>query len=206
MTHDRYGGEEVLVVPTLLFHELGYFQGFNANAGPYLKVLLEDARTLFLPRAAAEEDPSYKQLIPYCLYRCGGRVFHYRRGAGIGEGRLSGKRSVGVGGHISRADAEHGTGRNLYDAGMRREIEEEIAVGCPVRETLWGLLNDDSTPVGRVHLGVVHLFDLDEPKVQPRETSIAESGFARPEELVADRDGFETWSQLCLDRLAEAPR
>lgn len=204
MAEDKYGGERVLVIPTLLFHELGYFQGFNADVRPYRGVLLEGRHTLFLPRAEAEEDRSYKQLIPYCLFRCGDRVLHYRRGSGVGEGRLLGKRSVGIGGHISEADA--GGSDHPYEIGMRREIEEEVEVGSAYRESILGLINDDETPVGKVHLGVVHVFDLDEPAVRSREDSIAEIGFATPANLAADMAGFETWSQICLKRLlADGP-
>src|SRR5690606_26947835 len=110
--------------PTLLFHELGYFQGFNRETGLYLRTLLDGAHTLFLARSEAEEDPSYKQLIPYCIFRCDGRILNYRRGSGIGEGRLLGKRSVGVGGHISEEDAAGSD--HPYQVGMRREIAEEI--------------------------------------------------------------------------------
>ena len=199
MPDDSYGGEEVLVVPTLLFHELGYFQGFNGSVQPYLNVLLDGKHMQFLPRALAENDPSYKQLIPYCVFRHAGEVFHYCRGSGIGEGRLLGRRSVGVGGHISRADV--GSGGNLYDTGMQRELAEEVAIGCGYQSRLLGLINDDQTPVGRVHLGVVHLFDLDEPQVRPLEVSMIDAGFAQPEQLIARRDEFESWSQICLEQL-----
>jgi predicted NUDIX family phosphoesterase len=199
LSHDKYNGERVLVIPTLLFHEVGYFQGFNADVRPYLGVLRESRHTLFLPRASAEDDPSYKQLIPYCLFRCGGKVLHYRRGTGVGEGRLLGKRSVGIGGHISEEDA--GGSDHPYDAGMRREIAEEVDVASTFRESILGLINDDATEVGRVHLGVVHVFDLDEPRVTPRETSLVEFGFAPPEELAAAAGEFESWSQICLDHL-----
>jgi predicted NUDIX family phosphoesterase len=196
---DKYNGERVLVIPTLLFHELGYFQGFNGDVRPYRGVLLEGRHTLFLPRCEAEDDPSYKQLIPYCLFRCAGRVLHYRRGTGAGEGRLLGKRSVGIGGHISEADA--GGSDHPYEVGMRREIEEEIEVGAAFRESILGLINDDRTEVGKVHLGVVHVFELDEPNIRPREATISEVGFAPPVELAAHADDFETWSQICLDQL-----
>ena len=200
MADDKYNGERVLVVPTLLFHELGYFQGFNGDVRPYLDGLLGRGHTLFLPRAEAEDDPSFKQLIPYCVFRCDGRVLHYRRGSGVGEGRLLGKRSIGIGGHISEEDAAGG--EDPYATGMRREIAEEIEVAGPVRESILGLINDDRTDVGRVHLGVVHVFDLESPDVRPREASIGEIGFARPEELAVRFDEFETWSQICLERLA----
>lgn len=204
MSQDKYNGERVLVMPTLLFHELGYFQGFNGDVRPYRDTLLDGGHTLFLPRADAEEDPSYKQLIPYCVFRCGGRVLHYRRGSGAGEGRLLGKRSVGIGGHISEADA--GGSEHPYEVGMLREIEEEVQVGSRFRESILGLINDDATEVGKVHLGIVHVFDLDEPAVRPREETISEIGFATLEELAGHRQEFETWSQICLDHLISTAR
>jgi predicted NUDIX family phosphoesterase len=200
LSHDKYNGERVLVIPTLLFHELGYFQGFSGNVRPYLNVLLEGAHTLFLDRSAAEDDPSYKQLIPYCLFQCKGELLHYRRGSGIGEGRLLGKRSVGIGGHISEEDA--GGSDHPYQVGMRREIEEEVELGSSFRESIIGLINDDETEVGRVHLGIVHVFDLDEPRVTSRETSLHDFGFAAPRELAGQLDEFESWSQICLRQVA----
>lgn len=204
LSHDRYNGERVLVIPTLLFHELGYFQGFNGDVRPYLSALLDRGHTLFLPRSDAEDDPSYKQLIPYCLFRCDGRILHYRRGSGVGEGRLLGKRSVGIGGHISEEDA--GGSEHPYEVGMRREIAEEVEITGNVRDSIFGLINDDLTEVGRVHLGVVHVFELDEPRVIARESSIAEIGFADPEELAAAAGEFETWSQICLTQLVSGGR
>lgn len=200
MSNDKYNGERVLVIPTLLFHELGYFQGFNGDVRAYLNVLLEGGHTLFLDRAAAEDDPSYKQLIPYCLFQCRGKLLHYRRGSGIGEGRLLGKQSVGIGGHISEEDA--GGSDHPYQVGMRREIEEEVDLGTPFRESIIGLINDDATEVGRVHLGVVHVFDLDEPRVTARESSLQDFGFSTPGELVDQLDEFESWSQICLRQVA----
>lgn len=205
MSNGKYNGERVLVIPTLLFRELGYFQGFNGDVRAYLNVLLEGGHTLFLERAAAEDDPSYKQLIPYCLFQCRGKLLHYRRGSGIGEGRLLGKRSVGIGGHISEEDA--GGSDHPYQVGMRREIEEEVDLGSPFRESIIGLINDDATEVGRVHLGVVHVFDLDEPRVTARESSLQDFGFSKPGELVHQLEEFESWSQICLRQVArdEAP-
>lgn len=193
--------EQVLVVPTSLFHEVGWFQGFQPNARPYLETLLDPAYTSYRPRNEVEEDPSYKQLIPYCIFRCQGEVFHYRRGKLQGEGRLHSKRSIGVGGHISTID-ETGSG-SVYREGMQREIAEEVHLESPFREQCVGLINDDETEVGRVHLGLVHVFDLEAPQVRPREESIQESGFAQPSELVRDLAAFETWSQICLRSLLE---
>jgi predicted NUDIX family phosphoesterase len=205
MTVSNQTVEHVLVVPTLLFHEIGYFQGFCGHAEPYLKTLLDPNYTSYRPRDTVEEDPSYKQLIPYCIFRCDGEIFHYKRGKLQGEGRLHSKRSIGIGGHIS---ADDGSGDQAsYREGMRREIAEEVHLETEYREACVGLINDDETEVGRVHLGIVHIFDLDAPKVRPREKSILQTGFASPEELLRERDRpgrwdrFETWSQICLEHL-----
>lgn len=191
--------EHVLVVPTLLFHEIGYFQGFTWNVEPYVKTLFDPSHTSYRPRDEVEEDPSYKQLIPYCIFRCQGRIFHYKRGKQGEEGRLHAKRSIGVGGHISSED-QPSDGEPYLDA-MWREIEEEIFLESEHRQECVGLINDDETEVGRVHLGIVHLFDLETPKVRPRETSMIETGFASPEELLPQRDQFESWSSICLEAL-----
>lgn len=194
--------EQVLVVPTLLFHEIGHFQGFCADADRYLKTLLDPAYTSYRPRNEMEQDPSFKQLIPYCIFRCNGEIFSYRRDKGQGESRLLGKRSVGIGGHISTVD--EAAGGSSYLEGMRREIEEEVFLESGYRHECVGLINDDLTEVGKVHLGIVHIFDLDAPQVRPREQSIIQTGFATPTDLLRDRDQFETWSQICLDHLFAA--
>ncbi|MAG92735.1 MAG: phosphoesterase [Planctomycetaceae bacterium] len=193
--------EHVLVVPTMLFHEIGHFQGFCHQTDRYLDTLLDPLHTSYRPRGEVEEDPSYKQLIPYCIFRCNGEVFHYQRGGTGGEGRLHSKRSIGIGGHISTVDQ---AGGSPYREGMRREIEEEVFLETVYRDTCIGMINDDETDVGRVHLGIVHVFDLEAPKVRPREESIIQTGFATPEQLADSADQFETWSQICLDHLVSA--
>jgi predicted NUDIX family phosphoesterase len=193
--------EHVLVVPTSLFHEIGHFQGFQPDAARYLETLLDPAYTSYRPRDQVEEDPGYKQLIPYCIFRCGEEIFHYKRGKLQGEGRLHLKRSIGIGGHISSDDET--TGGAVYREGMRREIAEEVFLDAGFREECVGLINDDETDVGKVHLGIVHIFDLEAPKVRPREESILESGFAHPSELARESAAFETWSQICLKFLVD---
>ena len=200
MTETTSPVEHVLVVPTLLFHEIGVFQGFNSDTGRYLKTLLDPVHTIYLARPDAEEDPSYKQLIPYCLFRHGDLIFQYTRGTKQGEARLHAKKSVGVGGHISTLDRD--SQQETYLAGMERELDEEVSIETGYREQLIGLLNDDSNDVGKVHLGVVHVFDLDQPQVLPREESMIDAGFAPLSQLVEEIDSFETWSQICLKFLA----
>ena len=194
--------ERILVVPTELFHRLGHFQGFCSETDRYLDELLRPDHTSYRPRDQVEKDPSFKQLIPYVIFRHvgpdGPTVFQYTRGAGMGEGRLHRKQSVGIGGHISAIDAgDHAIG-NPYQEGMRRELEEEVAIDTPYTPRCVGLINDDQTEVGSVHLGVVYLFDVERPAVHPRETEIIECGFRPIEEILADMDGFETWSQICM--------
>ena len=199
MTETTTPVEHVLVVPTLLFHEIGHFQGFNANVDPYLEMLFDPMHTRYLARPEAEEDPSYKQLIPYCVFRCGDDAFFYTRGNAQGESRLHAKRSIGVGGHISTLDRD--SSDEPYLAGMARELDEEIAIESGYAEQLVGLINDDEKEVGKVHLGVLHIFELDEPKVRPLEESMIDTGFAPITDLLRDIDQFETWSQIALEYL-----
>jgi predicted NUDIX family phosphoesterase len=197
--------EQVLVVPTEVFHRLGHFQGFSRNVERYLQALLDPAHTSFRPRSEMETDPSFKQLIPYVVFRHAApgqepRLFCYTRGTGQGEGRLHRKRSIGVGGHISTLDVAAATG-DLYRDGMRRELDEEVAIDTAYDERCVGLINDDETEVGRVHLGVVHVLDLAEPRVQSRETDLVDSGFFPVSELLADLGTFESWSRIVLEAL-----
>ncbi len=198
--------EKVLVVPTSLFHELGYFQGFSTDVSRYLPRLLEGREIEYLPRGEMEEDPTHKQLIPYVLFRWtdeGGNVqiFQYQRGGGMGEKRLHAKRSVGIGGHISSLDAAAGHIDHVYREGMQRELAEEVAIDTPYLETIAGLINDDETPVGTVHLGVVHLFDVEQPAVKPREEDILDAGFRPVAEILTRLDEFESWSQIAVRAL-----
>ena len=199
MTVSQTQVEQVLVVPTVLFHEIGYFQGVCTDVAPYMKTLLDPAYISYRPRDQMETDPSFKQLIPYCIFRCGDQLFNYTRGKLQGEGRLHSKRSIGVGGHICSLDQNQT--RSPYLEAMHREIEEEVDVQSPWEDKLVGLLNDDQSEVGRVHLGIVHVFEVQQAKVLPREKSMLNAGFASLDELRRDFDQFQTWSQLCLKHL-----
>lgn len=199
MTQTQTAVEHVLVIPTDVFHEVGHFQGFCPDIDRYLDVVLDPACASYRPRPDMELDPSFKQLIPYCIFECDGQIFHYQRGTDQGETRLHAKRSIGVGGHVSTLDLDGE--QSPYREGMKREIEEEVDLQAAWEESCIGLINDDETDVGKVHLGIVHLFRLDRPKVTPREKSMMKSGFAPLEELGRVPDQFETWSQICLRHL-----
>ena len=194
--------ERVLVIPAEHFRAAGYFHGFRTADDAYRAALLAPGQYSFRPRSAVETDPSYKQLIPYVILRCGDQLFHYRRG-GVGtESRLRALRSVGIGGHVNEADAAGGV--DPYRTGMLRELAEEVELRTDYTERLLGFINDDRTPVGRVHLGVVHLLDLAEPKAVPREDEFADAAFAPLAGLLALRDEFETWSRFVLEAFASA--
>lgn len=199
MTESTTAVEQILVVPTALFHEVGHFNGFCSDTNRYLPVILDPAYGSYRPRPEMERDPAYKQLIPYCIFRYGDAVFCYQRGNSQGESRLHAKWSVGVGGHISTLDVNRQN--SPYQEGMQRELDEEVSVDSRWTESCIGLINDDETDVGRVHLGVVHVFDVDQPKVAPREQSMVNAGFVSSAELVRRIDEFETWSQICLKHL-----
>ena len=198
--------EHVLVLPTATFESIGRFHGFCGEVERYLAPLLDGASLSYRPRPAMEQSPEFKQLIPYVLFRhttpSGGvLLFQYTRGKGQGEARLHSKRSVGVGGHISLVDDKFASHRAAYREGMERELREEIEILTPYSEKLVGLINDDESEVGKVHLGVVHVFDVEEPLVTPREDNMHAAGFEPVEQIVSNLDEFETWSQIALRSL-----
>jgi predicted NUDIX family phosphoesterase len=191
--------ERVLVVPGSELDRLGRFQGFHADVERYLSALLVPDLMEYRPRSEVEEDPSWKQIIPYVVIRCSDAVFCYTRGKSQGEARLHRLRSLGVGGHVAEADAEGRRSFEAYEMAMRRELEEEVEIAGREAMQLVGLINDDSTPVGSVHLGVVHVCDLQRPDVHPREDGLAEPEFVRVSLLPGIKHQFETWSQICIE-------
>ena len=194
--------ENVLVIRRKLFEELGSFQGLNFETDKYLKVFLARGNNLFLPRPTAETSPEYKQIIPYALIACGQKVLHYVRGKKAGEQRLVAKGSIGIGGHMNETDESlFAMDEAAYKAGVEREVNEEITINTSFEDRIVALLNDDTTEVGRVHLGIVHVFKLGEPNVEKREAMITGLAFLTKQELLARRDSLETWSQICLDSL-----
>jgi len=194
--------ENILVIKRELFDRLGSFHGLNFEPDRYLKTILARGNNFFLPRAAAENDPGHKQIIPYVLIAHDGRVLHYVRGKKAGEQRLVAKGSIGIGGHLNDSDESlFAWDEAAYRAGVEREVNEEIRIETSFEDKIVALLNDDTTEVGRVHLGVVHVFQLAEPKVEKREAMITNLAFLAKSELVSRRDALETWSQLCVDSL-----
>jgi predicted NUDIX family phosphoesterase len=196
--------EWVLAVPRSLLDELGIFQGIQLKVESYLPLLLDPRYTRFLPRSQAEEDPRFKQIIPYVLIRREEALLHYVRGKSSGEQRLVARGSIGIGGHINPTDESlFSIGRDFYDNAVQRELHEELRMDGTFRPTIAALLNDDSTPVGQVHLGIVHVCDLSQEDVSKGEPCITELKFLTMEELRSRREELETWSRLCLDHLPQ---
>jgi len=198
----RWPNERVLVVSRNLFDSLGSFQGLTTEVERYLPAFLAPQNNYFLARDDAEEDPSHKQIIPYALFHCRGKFLHYVRGGKSGEKRLADKGSLGIGGHINSEDADQASlEKDLYVTGVEREMNEELLLRSPYQQRIVALINDDSSPVGQVHIGVVHLFDLESEDVAANEAPITSLEFLTRDELEGRRDRLETWSTICLDHL-----
>ncbi|MHC4352970.1 MAG: hypothetical protein ACYS0H_09635 [Planctomycetota bacterium] len=198
--------EQVLVVERKVVEQIGMFQGLVFDVKRYLDEILVAGVPRFMPRSQAEQDPSFKQLIPYVIMSYHGKYLSYVRGQRAGETRLVGNRSIGIGGHINPADDMPLFNRDFYEtylAAVEREVAEEVCVETTHSDRVVALLNDESNEVGSVHLGIVHLWNLDAPEVSKREQMITQMGFMTPVELDAERDTLETWSALCLDQLDE---
>ena len=196
--------ENILVVKRSLFDELGSFHGLNFEPRKYLDAILSRGNNFFLPRKQAESDPTHKQIIPYALLAFRDKVLFYVRGKKAGEQRLVAKGSIGIGGHMNQDDESlfnFAIDEAAYRAGVEREVNEEIKIDTKFDDKIVALINDDTTEVGQVHLGIVHVFKLAQPKVEKREAMITSLAFLGKNELMARRDSLETWSLLCLDSL-----
>lgn len=196
--------EHILVIPESVIHEIGTLEGFEVDVDRFLEPILRSDRLCFQPRSLMETDPGFKQLIPYVLLQWTDedgvtQLFTYTRGGGSGESRLHAKRSIGIGGHISREDAAEGADPD--STGMQRELAEEVQLESAYEEFRDGLIYDPSNDVGKVHLGVVHRFVLQQPDVKSNEADLADGGFVSVDQLRDQIEDLETWSQLALDAL-----
>ena len=179
--------EHVLVIKRALFDSLGSFQGFCGEVDRYLGAFLNPENNFFMERPAAE------------------RYLVYTRGGSSGEKRLVAKHSIGIGGHINPVDQSHDSlGETMYFNGVERELAEELVITSSHTQRVIGLINDDSNEVGSVHLGVVHVFDLDGDAVASNEDAIQDIRFVPLDELHRDRENLETWSRICVEHLWSA--
>ena len=192
--------ERVLCFPRKLLEELGVFQGLSLDVDKYLPVVTSSAQLVYLNRSEAELDKRYKQLIPYVLLICNGKILRYRRGKGGQEPRLHGLYSVGVGGHISDQDDSLFAKDIGYREGMRRELMEEVAIE-EVNDSAVAVINDDSTEVGYVHFGIVHIMHVPNENIVGRRSGIVGPEFILIAEATKNASGYESWSRVCLENL-----
>ena len=193
--------ERVYVVPRDQLFDGSAPHGFVAGIDRWMPRIRR--RGHFALRSRVEEDPSLKQIIPYALIVRGDEIFCFQRTNGGGEQRLHGLRSIGVGGHVNPIDKG-----NVVGDALRRELAEEVVLPARWGARLTGLLNDDTTPVGSVHVGVVAVVEIEpEAEVKVREADTMTGSFVGRSELrehcTADRESFESWSALLIDRLDE---
>jgi predicted NUDIX family phosphoesterase len=194
-------GEKVLVLPRDEVPGGCDFTGIRPADGGTATALAAavDRHGFFADRWVAEEDPGLKQLIPYVVVRDAHEHFLMERTDAGGDPRLHRKASLGVGGHINPVDA----GDDALSAGLRREWDEELVADWEPEFELLGLLNDDSNPVGSVHLGVVYAVDAAGRSVAVREREKLRGRMASRDEIVAAWERLETWSQLVASQLLE---
>ena len=192
--------ERVLCFERKLLEELGVFQGLSLETAKYLPQVTSSARILYLNRSEAEQDKRYKQLIPYVLILCRDKILRYRRGRGGQETRLHGLYSVGIGGHIAEEDNSLFSSGIGYHDGMMRELKEEADI-ADVKEAMVAVINDDSTEVGYVHFGVVHVMRVANEDVAGRRSGILNPEFIPVTEALKDLSSYESWSRFCLENL-----
>lgn len=192
--------ERVLCFERKLLENLGVFQGLNLDIEKYLPVVTSSENIHYRNRSEAELDKRFKQLIPYVLIICNDRILRYRRGKGGQETRLHGLYSVGIGGHISEEDNGLFSQAVGYTESMRRELMEEVAI-AEIKEAAVAVINDDSTDVGYVHFGVVHVMHVDNEDVAGRRSGIVAPEFVPIAEAIKDSSAYESWSRFCLEEL-----
>lgn len=202
--------ENVLVVPRVRLWGPGCRPPYGFVPGDAEEVLRAvDEAGIFVEREGAEKDPSLKQIIPYAVLEWRDRVFLMRRSCAGAEVRLRGKATIGVGGHVNpgdRSDATPGAGlRAAVERALERELAEEIDVGAPWEASVAGTINDESNPVGSVHLGIVYRLRLERPAARVRSSELAEGVFVPASSLESLEAALETWS-LILARGLWGPR
>jgi predicted NUDIX family phosphoesterase len=147
----------------------------------------------FVPRAEAEVQPKWRQIIPYVVITHRDDIFTLRRLRKQTEARLHDKVSIGIGGHINP--------RHDVLAGLRKELDEEVTIDDAYDLEFAGILNDESTEVSRVHLGAVYVLRASSANVRVRETEKMTGSFVSRSELAAMREAMETWSQIVFAAL-----
>jgi len=194
--------EKVLAVPRGAIEEF-LKQGFFESNGADLMGLLGE-KSVFLERPSAENDPSYKQIIPYILIAHAGRYLVYRRTKKQGENRLHNKFSLGFGGHINDVDSNRETATNVILAAMVRELNEELFLPSIRGLSVVGFINDDANAVGKVHLGVAFVVETANERFAVNEPDKIEAQWCDREAVENVFQNLESWSQLLWTHYVKA--
>jgi predicted NUDIX family phosphoesterase len=185
--------ELVLVVPRHVLMPDPGWHGLRSSVGDEFEALVAEHGE-FRPRGEVEPDRSWKQVIPYLVLRDGPRYFLMRRTRAGGDARLHDLWTIGVGGHLNPGDGD-------LAGGLRREWAEEVVADFEPEFELIGLINDDTTDVGSVHVGAVYVADARGRGVTIRETDKLAGEFAEPGAVAMLVDRMETWSVLVFRHL-----
>jgi predicted NUDIX family phosphoesterase len=189
--------EEVLVVRRDDIFPDGSWHGFVSDGLDRAQQVIRE-KSFFKPRAEVEDDPTYQQIIPYVVFRHDDLYFLTRRLKASSEKRLRQQYSLGVGGHINPHDLAGGD--PIYD-GLRREWEEEVEYQGEFEAQLLGLINEESAPVSKVHLGVAFLVDGSTPDIRIRETDKLSGELLSLDEMRIYFLSMESWSQIVYEEL-----
>lgn len=187
--------ENILVIKReKLFPEVA-FQGLEPIKDSFFDII--ESEKEFLPRPQMEEDPLYKQIIPYLIFKFQDRYFLMQRKSTSSEQRLKNKYSLGIGGHMRQEDMQNS--KTIFDW-AHREFQEEIDYQGTFNITTLGMLNDDSNPVGQVHVGLVLLLEGDSAAIKIR-SELKSGQLLTVQELHSFYDDMESWSQIIFDSI-----
>jgi predicted NUDIX family phosphoesterase len=188
--------ELILVVKRKhLFAKQAAWSGLKKiNADSYLELIKEKKE--FQPRSVMETDPTYKQIIPYLVFTHNDRYFIMQRKSNASEKRLQNKFSLGIGGHIRQEDL---TSDSIVDW-AKREFHEEVSYTGAIKITPLGILNDDSNPVGQVHIGFVFLIEGEHDAISVK-SELKSGQLLTVEECKSYFSDMESWSQIIFEFL-----
>jgi len=190
--------KKILVVSREKLFEDIFFEGFEREKITYY---LERVKkySIFLKRLLVEDDPSYKQIIPYLVIKFKNKYFLFHRFPVGVENRLFYKYSIGIGGHINEEDIDKSN--DLINSGLKREFNEELIYNGKLSYKIMGLINDDFDDVGKVHFGIVYLIEIESSDIEVREKSKMKGKLVNKEDLLKYKNKIERWSQIIITNL-----
>jgi predicted NUDIX family phosphoesterase len=192
----KYQDESILVVPADIIRKVAP-KTFSSKGAEAIPTVLENYS--FLDRNLAEHDENFKQVIPYVLISHNGKFLLIRRTKKQGEARLHDKFSLGIGGHINDVDLAGVTHKHIIEAGMRRELAEEIGIEKEESCELVGIINDNSTEVARVHVGFVYVLKTASPQFTIAEPDKYTAEWKSRQEMEENYPHMESWAQIVFD-------